>query len=178
MKIPLCLAVLTIVTGCAIPPPTAISPAISMAPPTGRYVDKRADVSVYERHTPPPARERVVGALLDRNNFVLGNGKTAAELVAGAATRVAPNLSEVVLHQFWTTYSFGAIGAVWCQIAADVTVGGRVLSVTGHGKNTAASASPRNLEIAVERAVEDFQKRLSMELAAPASWRAPAASIP
>lgn len=162
----LCLA--SLLSGCATPAPVGLSPSVSMIKPSATYSDARSDIKIWERHNPQPQKERVIGAMFGLTNFTLDNGKTAAELVAGVANKVAPGAKDVKLTRFWTTHTIGMwAGACWSDIAADVTLADeRVVTVTGHGKNVAMAATPRNLELAIERALDDFEKHLSMAAAA------------
>ena len=91
------------------------------------------------------------------------DGSTAADLVASIVATRYPGAS-VTVREFWLSQDSGIwMSTARIRITADVTPpGGRTSTLNAQGENLMHMPSERNIEIAVERAIEEFRRQLAL----------------
>lgn len=150
-----------VLVGCSTPPVVVRPKPRAAADTTRMAVTDARRIQIHPRTVPVPSPESVVGEMLSQT-FVLPDGKKAADLVASVVAVRFPSAS-VSLKEFSAKFTPG----VWSNdiavtIVADVAaIPGQWVSVSGRGKNAWVNPSPRNWEIGIERALEDFAANLA-----------------
>lgn len=152
------LALAALLSGCTLSP-LAVSPhpRVSADTATMAVTDARSLPPTPKRLRPRPDPATHLGDV-----WVLANGQTVSGLVASVVATRFPD-AKMALREFDLHNTTGLwMGAGHVVVLADIETGdGRKLTVTGRAQNVQMAPSIRNIEIVVEKALEDFAKNLA-----------------
>lgn len=145
-----------VLSGCAFPA-VALAPRVSVSAPVGRmnFEDAR-EVKPSSKLTPKPDAATVVGEI-----WVLNGHQRADHLVASVIATRFPD-ARIVLRECWLSQDVGMwMTTVIFRVTVDVATDGQTRTVRAEGRNLAGSLSRRNMEIAIERGLDDLAAKIT-----------------